>query len=218
MLFSMSVFKFRGEFLVLMRVFSFFEELFGFLEDFYGLMVWSKRGLLQLQLEEVGMGQFMLRWYGCFGFRFVVLRFNLNMDWGMLVCTKGIAFCSFSICIITLLYFVGIFLFRFKFKVEFWFQKVGGVSRGIWLMSQGFVSSFFYYYFFGYGKVYYGFFLRFVGLIFFLRVQGIQDIGLVGRGGGWGFETTVVYILQLKYFLRFIGILQSRFCFGVWDS
>lgn len=46
------------------------------------------------------------------------LRPNLNMDWGMLVCTKGTAPCSFSTCTTTLSHSAGIPWFWLKPSVE----------------------------------------------------------------------------------------------------
>lgn len=66
------------------------------------------------------MGQSMSRWHGCPGPRPAALRPNLNMDWGMLVCTKGTAPCSFSTCTTTLSHSAGTPSFRLKPKVESW--------------------------------------------------------------------------------------------------
>lgn len=45
---------------------------------------------------------------------------NLSMDWGMLVCTKGTAPCSFSTCTTTLSHSAGTPSFRLKPSVEVW--------------------------------------------------------------------------------------------------
>lgn len=48
------------------------------------------------------------------------LRPNLNMDWGMLVCTKGTAPCSFNTCTTTLSHSAGTPSFKLKPSVESW--------------------------------------------------------------------------------------------------
>ena len=47
-------------------------------------------------------------------------RPNLSMDWGMLVCTKGTAPCSFSTCTTTLSHSAGSPSFTLKPRVESW--------------------------------------------------------------------------------------------------
>lgn len=49
-----------------------------------------------------------------------LLRTNLNMDWGTLVCTKGTAPCSFSTCTTTLSHSDGTPSFKLKPSVESW--------------------------------------------------------------------------------------------------
>lgn len=55
-----------------------------------------------------------------------LLRLNLIMDWGTLVCTKGMAPCNFSTCTTTLSTSAGTPSFRLKPSVEFWPYKEEG--------------------------------------------------------------------------------------------
>lgn len=120
MLPPISVPKPRGEPPDPMRAPSPPEEPPGLLEDFHGFSVGPKSGLLQSKLEEAEKSQLSRQpSYAC-SHPIQLLRTNLNMDWGTLVCTKGTAPCSFSTCTTTLSHSDGTPSFRLKPSVESW--------------------------------------------------------------------------------------------------
>lgn len=122
MLPPISVPKPRGEPPDPMRAPSPPEEPPGLLEDFHGFRVWPKSGLLQSKLEEAAKSRLRPRRQrsSVYSHLAQLLRTNLNMDWGTLVCTKGTAPCSFSTCTTTLSPSDGTPSFRLKPSVESW--------------------------------------------------------------------------------------------------